>query len=92
MFSDSFAAEFDLASAQFRAAENNVAIVRANRFGPSGFIASDGRIIRKTSYDADGATIENVPYEEEPRRTLYSLTGDTLFVLGGVVSLLIIAL
>ena len=35
MFSDSFAAEFDLASAQFRAAENNVAIVRANRFGPS---------------------------------------------------------
>ncbi len=92
MFSDSFAAEFDLASAQFRAAENNAAIVRANRFGPSGFITSDGRIIQKTSYEADGVFVTNVPYEEQPRKTLYSLTGDALFVFGGIISLLLLVL
>lgn len=92
MFSDSFAAEFDLASAQFRAAENNTAIVRANRFGPSGFITSDGHIIRKTSYEADGVFVVDIPYEERPRKTLYSLTGDTLFVFGGIISLLLLVL
>lgn len=85
MFSDSFAAEFDLASAQFRSAENNVAIVRANRFGPSGFISSDGQIIKETAYSADGAFVVEVPYEESPRRTLYSIIGDTLFVSAGII-------
>lgn len=87
MFSDSFAAEFDLASAQFRAAENNIAVVRANRFGPSGFIASDGQIIRGTAHEADGAFVAQVPYEEHPRKTIYRLTGNALFVVGGLISL-----
>lgn len=88
MFSDSFAAEFDLASAQFRAAENNVAIVRANRFGPSGFIGPDGRLMRKTQYNEDGMTVFELPYEATPRKTFYNLVGNAAFVYGGLLLLL----
>ena len=90
MFSDSFAAESDLTNAQFRAAENNVAVIRANRFGPSGSVAPNGALMIKTSYNEDGAFILPVRYEHNPRTTLYRLTGDIPFVFLGL--MLVIAL
>ncbi len=85
MFSDSFAADADFVSAQFRASENNIATVRANRFGPSGFISSDGRIIQKTNPNEDGAFVATLPFETNPRKTLYSITGDTLPIISGLI-------
>ena len=87
IFSDNFAARSDLVSAQFRAAENNVPVVRANRFGFSGFITAEGQVIRAIAYNADGAFVEQVPYDEHPRRTLYSITGDWLFIVAGIIGL-----
>ena len=42
---------YSLKAAQFRAAENNIPVVRANLLGPSAIIARDGSIIAQTTID-----------------------------------------
>lgn len=44
IFVDELASDFSLKAAQFRAAENNVPVIRSNILGPSAFIARDGSL------------------------------------------------
>ena len=66
----------DLVSAQFRAAENHSPLVRANRFGPSAIIDSNGNILKRTYYQEEGILFGKVSYQKNSPRTLYSIWGD----------------
>lgn len=54
IFSNGFAGELNLANARYRAAESHRPVIRANRFGPSAFIDSQGKILSSMPYGANG--------------------------------------
>lgn len=72
--------EFTLASTQFRAIENNRPVIRANRMGPSAIIDNRGTIISQMSPNQSGVLSHEITLEIQPRKTLYSLTGDWLIL------------
>lgn len=78
MFTTHMTDEFTLASAQFRAAENNRPVVRANRMGPSAFIDAHGTILSSMRPGQSGVLSQEVVLETHPRKTLYQITGDWL--------------
>lgn len=92
MFVDSTAGNFHLVAAQFRAAETNRPLIRANRLGPSAVISERGEIIKKLGFEKDGLIYENVIYKKNAPRTLYSYAGNygfigTLLLFLGLISL-----
>lgn len=80
MFATPMTDEFTLASAQFRAAENNRPVIRANRMGPSAIIDNRGTIISQMSPNQSGVLSREITLEIHPRKTLYSLTSDWLIL------------
>lgn len=76
MFYGDVAGRINLINAQYRAAENNIPVIRANRLGPSAFIRPDGKIISKMEYNKDGVLFEKIPIESNKRKTAYARFGD----------------
>lgn len=66
----------DLVSAQFRAAENHSPLIRANRFGPSAIIDSNGNILKRTNYQEEGILFGKIDYQKNSPLTLYTIWGD----------------
>jgi len=81
MFDSPVASEYSLKAAQFRAAENNVPVIRGNLLGPSGIAARDGSLIAALPAGRGGILRASLILTA-PRPTLYSRLGDApLFVL-----------
>jgi apolipoprotein N-acyltransferase len=89
MFANEMTSQFTLASAQFRAAENNLPVIRADRSGPSAFIDMRGAITSQMYSGQDGVLTRAMTFEKHPRATLYQLAGDWLLV-GLCLSLLLL--
>lgn len=87
MFYGDVAGRINLINAQYRAAENNIPIIRANRLGPSAFIGSDGGITSKMDYNQDGVLLGEVLIMSGKTKTVYARLGDLPLL---VISLLII--
>jgi apolipoprotein N-acyltransferase len=84
-----------LQACQLRAVENRVAIARSVNTGNSGFIDSNGRVV-KLVRDAGGSSIGAVGFESwempiDSRVTIFSRIGDLFPIIGGVVSTLLVA-
>ena len=79
MFADSVASAFNLMHARYRAAENNIPVIRANRFGPSAIIAPDGSIIGKMERGVDGVMTGEIEIKER-QRTLFNMFGNATIV------------
>lgn len=77
MFAGDVAGRINLIQAQYRAAENNIPVIRANRLGPSAFIQPDGVIISKMEYNEDGMLFEKIPIVGNKKETIYAKFGDT---------------
>lgn len=88
MFADSVASAFNLMHARYRAAENNIPVIRANRFGPSAIIAPDGAIIDKMERGEDGVMSGEVEIKEGGR-TLFNMFGNTVIIFLATAVLLI---
>lgn len=88
MFAGDVAGRVNLIQAQYRAAENNIPVIRANRLGPSAFIGPDGAIVSKIEYNKDGVLFgEMAP--GNGKKTIYARFGDTpLLVFIGLIILL----
>lgn len=80
MFVDDIAGNFHVIAAQFRAAENNRPVVRANRLGPSALINASGSVLARMDYGEEGILYGSLPYEKNPRNTVYSYVGDWGFM------------
>ena len=87
IFGNGVVGEVNLISAQFRAAENNRPIVRSDRLGPSAMIDSSGKILSKLDYKEKGVLFQNMNFDINPARTLYSIIGDAPLLLGSVLVL-----
>ena len=68
--------QFTMTNAQFRAAENNVAVVRSNILGPSAIIDQRGAMIAELDSNETGILSRKIPLEQHPRRTLYQTFGN----------------
>ncbi len=80
MFANEMTDQFTLASAQFRAAENNLPVIRADRSGPSAIINQRGAITSQMYSGQDGVLTSSFTFENHPRTTLYHMTGDWLLI------------
>lgn len=80
MFANKMTDQFTLASAQFRAAENNLPVIRADRSGPSAIIDPHGTITSQMYSGQDGVLSGLITFEKYPRTTLYQITGDWLLI------------
>jgi apolipoprotein N-acyltransferase len=83
-----------LQASQLRAVENRVAIARSVNTGNSGFIDSNGRVVKLVT-DARGTSIGAVGYETwqvpiDSRTTIFSRIGDLFPIICGVVSTLLV--
>lgn len=90
IFTDSIAGNFHIIISQFRAAENNLPIIRANRLGPSAIIDNKGKILAKLDYEKEGILFKKIEYEINPKRTIYSYIGDWGFMSAVWVFLIIV--
>lgn len=88
MFSDSIASNFHIIISQFRAAENNLPIIRANRLGPSAIINNKGKVLAKLDYGEEGILFKEIEYEKIPKRTIYSYISNQGFM--GIIWLFLI--
>lgn len=91
IFVDDIAGNFNIIVSQFRAAENNLPIIRGSRFGPSAIINSQGKILAKLDFGKEGVLFKKIEYQLNPQRTLYGYIGDWGFM-GGIWMFLIIVL
>lgn len=76
MFTGDVAGRINLINAQYRAAENNIPVIRANRLGPSAIISPDGSIMSRIEYNKDGVLSGKISISER-KETFYSKFGDT---------------
>lgn len=90
MFVSGMTDQFTLASAQFRAAENNLPVIRADRSGPSAIIDPHGTITSQIYSGQDGVLSGLITFEKSPRTTLYQMTGDWLLIGIGLLGLLLL--
>ncbi len=81
IFSNGVAGEINLANAQFRAAESGRMIIRANRFGPSAFIDTHGKITSSIPYGTNGILFEETEVSTGNKETPYSKGGGNIFML-----------
>ena len=75
MFKNGLAGDFNLRAARFRAAENNVPVVRADLLGPSALIERDGSVLKVLPYERGGVLFGTFTLTE-PVVTLYARWGD----------------
>ncbi len=87
MFSDAVASAFNLMHARYRAAENNVPVIRANRFGPSAIVDSGGGIVKKMKRGEDGVMVGEIKITDG-RRTLFNVFGNVIVLVLIVIILL----
>lgn len=80
MFFEDVAGRINLVQAQYRAAENNIPVIRANRLGPSAFINPDGTMAAKMEYNKDGVVFGEVSLGER-KKTFYEKFGGAPFLL-----------
>lgn len=80
IFTDSIASNFHIIISQFRAAENNRPLIRANRLGPSAIIDNKGKILAKLDYGKEGVLFKKIEYKINPKHTVYSYIGDWGFM------------
>ncbi len=64
--------EFDVMSAQFRAVETGLPVIRGDRFGPSVFVNKNGYIIKEMSQNKRGILFGRVSVSLNPDRNTYS--------------------
>lgn len=92
MFLGDIAGKINLVNAQYRAAENNISVIRANRLGPSAFIRPDGSIEARMEYNTDGVLLGDTSLGKR-KETFYSRFGDIpLFIVFGLITLLAVVL
>ena len=58
-----------------------------DRHGPSAMIDSSGKILSKLDYKEKGVLFQNMNFDINPARTLYSIIGDAPLLLGSVLVL-----
>ncbi|MDE1925394.1 MAG: hypothetical protein KGH79_04450 [Patescibacteria group bacterium] len=75
MFDSTVASNFSLDAARFRAAENNIPVVRANILGPSAIIGPDGSLIATLDAGRTGVLSGSVTLYA-PRPTFFSQWGN----------------
>ncbi len=85
IFRDNIMGDRNLILAQFRAAENNIPIIRSDRKGPSAVIGSSGEVLSSMQFEKEGVLRYDMPIRKNHRRTLYGITGDWL--IGGMLFL-----
>jgi apolipoprotein N-acyltransferase len=73
MFVDDVVGTYNLISAQYRAAENGISVVRGSKFGPSGVFDSRGALVAYVPYGWEGELIVDVPVSR--RTTIFSEYG-----------------
>jgi apolipoprotein N-acyltransferase len=90
MFVDDVVGTYNLISAQYRAAENGISVVRGSKFGPSGVFDSRGALVAGAPYGWEGELIVDVPVTR--RTTIFSKYGGRAigFVLVVVALLLVV--
>lgn len=74
MFPGDIAGNFSLAAARYRAAENNVVVVRGNLVGPSAIVRPSGSLQAVLRFGEEGVLSAEVQLTET-RRTLYGVAG-----------------
>ena len=85
-----------LQACQLRAVENRVPIARSVNTGNSGFIDSNGRIVKLVTDPTSGNSIGSIGYATitlpiDSRISLFTRIGDLLPILSGVITTLIVA-
>ena len=80
MFEDDVASRFSLQAARYRAAENNVPIVRASLLGPSAIINADGSLVAYLPF-GEGGVLRGEVEVREKHVTLYTHLGDTPYMI-----------
>ncbi|MDB5225605.1 MAG: lnt [Candidatus Adlerbacteria bacterium] len=75
MFNNSMTSEYSLAAARYRAAENNIPLLRASLAGPSAIIGADGSIIASLPKGKSGILRGDIPFYETRQQTLYNRFG-----------------
>ena len=90
MFADSVASAFNLMHARYRAAENNIPVIRANRFGPSAIIAPDGSLVSKMNRGEDGVMTGEIEIKER-QMTLFNTFGNVIIIFL-IISILFLAI
>lgn len=85
VFRDNIIGDRNIVLAQFRAAENNIPVVRADRKGPSAIIGSGGEILASMSFEKEGVLKSDIQINAH-KRTLYSRLGDWLII--GLIAIL----
>ena len=83
---DDEASTYSLKAAQYRAAENNIPVIRANILGPSGIIAPDGSFIAHTQ-SGSVEVLRGIVQIQPPRRTLFNLLGNLPVIVGFILIL-----
>ena len=81
LFKDDVASNFSLKAAQYRAAENNIPLIRANILGPSAIIAPDGSLIART-YSGSAEILEGAIRIQDRHTTPFSAAGNAPLVIG----------
>jgi apolipoprotein N-acyltransferase len=74
IFPGSISGNYSLVSARFRAAENNIAVIRGNIIGPSAVINPNGSIQASLPYDIEGVLRGEVP-TQKGKTTLFGWFG-----------------
>jgi|GEM_PF-2050254 len=87
MFSDEIPGKWNLIVSQFRAAENNRPLVRANILGGSALIDENGKIIKESGFGKTGVLVGELNYKKSPKNTFYSYFGDTPFIIAIIIFL-----
>jgi len=88
MFADDAVSTFNFASSKYRAAENGITLVRANKFGPSGIIDPRGRALDETSFNEDKILFRTI-HPEASGQTPFNRTGNAPIYLIVLLSLLL---
>ncbi|MBU6141937.1 hypothetical protein KGO95_02340 [Patescibacteria group bacterium] len=77
-FRDATMGERNVVLAQFRAAENNVFVVRSDRKGPSAIIAPDGSILAGMEFEKNGILSDQLSVPTQRAVAIYDYVGEWL--------------